>query len=94
MTIRVAGEAVKLGDTLFSVRSQSVGTVVQVLDSTVILRVTRNGSTRDFTVTEGGSIAGEKSVYWHAPLALDLPKSQLAKVQKIQAVVDALVEVL
>lgn len=88
MTIRIAGEAVGLGDQLFSRRAGAVGTVTQVLDTAVLLRVTRAGGDRILTVTEDGVVAGGKDVYWHVPLDLDLPKSQISKLAKIQAVVD------
>lgn len=95
MTITVAGSMVQLGDTLYSRRAGTFGTVVQVLDYAVQLRVTRAaGQHRDLTVTDGGMVAGARDVYWHAPLELDLPKGSSAKVQKMQQLVDTLNQVL
>ncbi len=91
MTITVAGSMVQLGDMLYSRRAGTFGTVVQVLDNAVQLRITRGaGQHRDLTVTEGGLVAGTRDVYWNGPLDLDLPKGSSAKVQKIQQLVDTL----
>lgn len=95
MTITVAGSAVQLGDTLYSRRAGTIGTVVQVLDYAVQLRIVKGaGQHRDLTVTEGGMVAGARDVFWHSPLDLDLPKGSQAKVQKIQALVDTLKQVI
>lgn len=94
MSIVVAGSPVALGDQLYSRRAGTIGTVVQVLDHAAILRITRNGQHRDLTVTQGGMVAGQRDVYWHAPLELDLPKSSASKQQKIQQLVDALNQIL
>jgi hypothetical protein len=94
MTIRIASEPVALNDQLYSRRAAAWGRVVQVLDSAVVLSITKGGTSRNYTVTENGMVAGSREVYWHEPIDLDLPKSQLAKFVKIQAVVQALIEVL
>lgn len=90
MTIRVAGVPISLGDRLFSRRAAAWGTIVQILDSAAVLSITKGETTRTYTVTEGGLVAGSRDVYWHAPLELDLPKNELHKLQKIQTVVDTL----
>lgn len=94
MSIIVDGSAVGLGDSLYSRRAGAMGTVVQVLDSAVVLRVTRSGANRDFTVTGNGLIAGQKDVFWHPPIELALGKGESAKFLKIQLLVATLVEVL
>lgn len=94
MTIKIAGSPVKLGDTLFSRRAGGPGTVTKLLDYAVVLSVSRGGISRDYTVTEGGLVAGVRDVYWHLPLELDLPKDSVEKVQKIQTLVNTFVQVL
>jgi hypothetical protein len=94
MTIRIAGTPVAVNDQLFSRRAAAWGRVTQVTDNVAVLSITKSGSTRVYTVTEGGNIAGGRDVYWTEPVALDLPKAQAGKLVKIQAVVDALIEVL
>lgn len=89
MTILVSGEPVRMGDRLFSKRSQAWGTCIQLLDGAIVLAVNKGGDTRNFTATEGGVIAGSRDLYWHAPLDLELPRSQLHKLAKMQAIVDA-----
>lgn len=94
MSIVIDGSPVNLGDNLYSRRAGAMGTVVQTLDSAVVLRITRSGSPRDFTVTGNGVIAGQKDVYWFPAIDLVLGKGEGAKFQKIQALVNTLVEVL
>lgn len=94
MSIVIDGSAVNLGDSLYSRRAGALGTVVQTLDSAVVLRINRGGSNRDFTVTGNGIIAGQKDVYWHPPLELVLGKGEGAKLQKIQSLVNTLNEVI
>lgn len=94
MSIIVDGSPVNLGDTLYSRRAGAAGTVVQTLDSAVVLRITRSGANRDFTVTGNGLIAGQKDVYWHPSIDLALGKGEGAKFQKIQSLVNTLNEVL
>lgn len=94
MSVIIADSPVALGDQLYSRRAGMIGTVVQVLDHAVILRITRNGQNRDLTVTAGGNVAGTRDVFWHLPLDLDLPKGSASKQQKIQQLVDALNQIL
>ena len=90
MAIRIAGVPVALGDSLYSRRAAAWGTIVQMLDSAAVMAVTKGDTTRNYTVTEGGLVAGSRDVYWHAPIEADLPKNELHKLQKIQTVVDTL----
>lgn len=94
MSVIIAGSGVALGDQLFSRRAGAVGTVIQVLDHAVVLRITRNGQHRDLTVTGNGQVAGSRDVFWHPPIELDLPKGSGVKLQKIQTLVDALNDLL
>jgi len=90
MTIRIAGTPVALGDRLYTRRAAAWGTVVQVTDSVAVLQVVKGDTTRNYTVTEGGVVAGSPDVGWHAPIVLDLPKSELHKLNKIQTLVDSI----
>lgn len=94
MAIRVANYPLALGDRLYSRRAAAWGTIVQILDNAAVMSVTKGETTRLYTLTEGGLVAGSRDVYWHAPIALDLPKDQMYKLQKIQTLVAAIEEVL
>lgn len=89
MTILVSGEPVQFGDRLYSRRANAWVTVVQLLDSGIVVSVTKGEDVRTFTASEGGIIAGSRDLFWHAPIELDLPKSQLHKLAKIQALLGA-----
>lgn len=90
MAIRIAGVPVALGDRLYSRRAAAWGNVVQMLDSAAVIAITKGDTTRNYTVTEGGLVAGSRDIFWHAPLDVDLPKSELHKLSKIQTLVDTL----
>ena len=94
MSIILDGSPVQLGDTLYSRRAGASGTVVQTLDTAVILRINRGGGPRDYTVVGNGLIAGQKDVYWHPSIDIALGKGEGAKFQKIQTLVTKLLEVL
>lgn len=94
MTISIAGSQVKLGDRLYSRRAGTTGTVSVVRDGSISLEVNMGQGNRTYTVTSGGFVSGIRDVFWHEPLVLDLPKEAIAKVAKIQTVVDTLVTVL
>lgn len=94
MSISVAGTNVQIGDRLFSRRAGTTGVVVSVGSSTATAEFIIGTETRRYVITNGGLVSGARDVYWHEPLALDLPKAQISKVEKIQDVVDALVAVL
>lgn len=94
MSIIIAGSTVKIGDRLFSRRAATTGEVVAVGETTATAEFLIGSETRRYVITNGGLVSGVRDVYWHEPLNLDLPKSQIGKVDKIQAVVDALVQVL
>jgi hypothetical protein len=99
MSLVINGSPVQVGDRLYSRRAGAMGTIVQVLDSAVVLRITRSGSNRDFTVTGNGGpgmIAGTADVYWQPSLELTTPlgKHDSAKHAKLQAILDTLAEVI
>lgn len=92
--LRIAGVVVQRGDRLYSNRAGAFGTIIDTGENIATLRVERPQGHRDFTVQQGGTIGGQRDVYWHAPLQLDLPKGQEAKRAQIEAVVATLVEVI
>lgn len=92
--LRIAGDIVQRGDRLYSNRAGEFGTVIDLGENIATLRVERPQGHRDFTVEQGGYIAGQRDVYWHAPLQLDLPKAQGAKRAKAELVLATLIEVL
>ena len=94
MTILVSGEPVHLGDRLYSRRSNAWCTVEQLLQNGVVVAVTKGDDVRYFTATEGGVIAGSRDLFWHAPIDVDLPKSQLHKLTKLNVVIAAMLPLL
>jgi hypothetical protein len=94
MSILIAGSPVALGDSLYSRRAGAVGTVVQMLEQSFVLRISKPSGDRDLFVQPGGTVAGARDIYWHGPIELDLPKGQGAKLQKIQQLVNTLNEVI
>lgn len=90
----ISGSQVSQGDSLYISRAGAYGTAVQVGDSTAVVRVQMASGPRDFTVSQNGMISGTRGAYWHHPIEVDLGKGQGAKVQKVQAVVNALLQVL
>jgi hypothetical protein len=92
--LSIAGVNVQHGDHLWSNRAGAFGTMIEVQENIGTLRVERAQGHRDFTVEQGGYVAGTRDVYWVAPLQLDLPKGQDAKRTKIEAVVATLLEVI
>jgi hypothetical protein len=92
--LQVTGVNVQHGDQLWSLRAGAFGTVIDVQSNIATLRVERGQGHRDFTVEQGGMVAGVRDVYWVAPIYLDLPKGQTAKRAKVEAVVNTLLTVL
>jgi len=90
MSIKIAGREVKTGDHLYHSRLGSFGRVLRVQSKNIELHVsTRQGAEVVFFVTEGGKINGEKLVYWHPPLVLDVPYRDISH---LQALLDNAVE--
>lgn len=90
----IAGVQVLQADQLYIQRAGAFGSVLVVGENSATVRVQRTSGYRDFVVEQGGMISGRRDAYWHAPLQLDLPKADIAKRAKVQAVVNALVGVL
>lgn len=94
MTIRIAGTPLAINDALYSRRAAAWGRVTHSSGGAATFTYTKDGTTRSYTVADGGKVAGVRDLYWHEALVLDLPKAQLTKLAKLQAAVNALTEVL
>jgi hypothetical protein len=92
--LMIAGVTVQRGDRLYSSRAGAFGTIIDLGENIGTLRVERPQGHRDFLVEQGGTVAGQRDVFWHAPLQLDLPKGLDAKRGQIEAVVATLLQVL
>lgn len=82
-SVAIAGRVVQQGDTLYHMGLQSWGQVIGTDTGSVILRLSSPQGERIFHVTDGGRIAGVRQVYWHEPLALDVPFQNIGKYQRI-----------
>lgn len=88
MAVTVAGVTVKEGDRVYHAKYQQWVTVVRIDGPTGYVDVPSLRQPLPFT--DGGKVQGVKQLYWHEPLALDLPTSDISKYQRL---VNALVEV-
>jgi hypothetical protein len=89
MSIIVAGREVKLNDALYHIAFRAWGTVTGFDDGSAILTLQgANNQTRNLYFLTGGIVNGNRVIYWHEPIALDLPFQDIGK---YQAVLDTLV---
>lgn len=80
MAVIIAGREVKIGDTLYHVAFQAWGTVQRFDTNSAVLRLTLGN---EVFVASGGVTNGKRQVYWHQPLVLDLPVSNVSKYQEV-----------
>lgn len=80
----ITGRVVNAGDHLYHIGLQA-WLQVQTFDSSgsAIARVLGGQVQRDFIITAGGLINNRRVIYWHAPLVLDLPTSNITKYQNV-----------
>lgn len=89
MSIVIAGRTVQQGDPLYHTAFKAWGTVVGFeVGSAKLEIIGGNGQPRILYVQNGGMSNAVRAVYWHEPIALDLP---IQNIGAYQAVVDALV---
>ena len=91
MSITIANRSVKIGDRLFHAAYSSWVTI-KSFDSTGAARAeakTADGRIFQLLIQQGGHQNGRRVLYWHEPLKLDIPSSDISK---YQAVVDLLVQ--
>ena len=90
MSIVIAGRQVEVGNSLYHTAFKAWG-VVKGFDPSGPALLELNASNNQKTilyVQNGGIVNGVRVIYWHAPLVLDLPTSNIAKYQTL---LDALV---
>lgn len=92
MSIKIAGRQIKIGDSLYHQGLDSWGSITG-FDPSGSAHFTIKGpsGSRKLMAQKGGIINGRRQLYWHAPIKLDLPTSN---VQKVQLVVDAIASLL
>ena len=81
--IRIAGRLVQKGDRLYHRGFALWGNVTELDDNSVRVEIVGvgQGNTRTLLVTDGGLVSGMRQMYWHEPLALDLPKADVSQYQ-------------
>lgn len=83
--IKIAGRVVQLGDRLYHRSLQYWGEVTHVESSLIKVTVTGVGVSNVVTLVanQGGMISNRRQLYWHEPVDLDLPTSDVTKVQSV-----------
>lgn len=82
--ILIAGMEVKIGDKLYHRDFRTFGRVSRFDASgsaEVIIPV--QGGERKFLVQQGGMVNGRRQMYWHEPIELDLPRTDVSSVQTV-----------
>lgn len=89
MAINIAGREVKIGSTLYHKHYEAFGTVSQFdrTGSAELIIQTSTGEPRRVWFTNGGKVNGKKLIYWHKPLEIDLPNTDIQPLQDIINVV-------
>lgn len=84
MSITIAGRVVKKGDKLYHRGFNLWGTVTKLEDRSIVATVqgVGNGNIREIRITNGGMVSGVRQIYWHEPLVLDLPTSDVSDYQR------------
>jgi len=84
MSISIAGRKVEKGDNLYHVGYRLWGVVTHFDVGTAVLKLTgTDGSTRQVHVQDNGIVGKARQVYWHVPVRLDLPVSDISSMQKV-----------
>lgn len=88
--ITIAGRQVQIGDSLYHIGLRAWGSVTGY-DVSGVAKLTiagANSNSRVLYVQQGGNVNGQRMVYWHEQLRLDLPRQDI---QRYQRLVDLLV---
>jgi len=89
MSIVITGRTVKVNDALYHVGFRTWGTVEGFDVGAAKLRISgQNNQSRLIYVQNNGIVNGNRVIYWHEPLVLDVPYQN---VSKYQAILDAVV---
>ena len=84
MSIVVTGRTVKVDDKLYHTGFRAWGTVIGFdTGSAKLSLIGANGQPRILYMQTGGIVNGSRVMYWHEPLALDLPISNVSKYQRL-----------
>ena len=82
--MQIARREVRVGDRLYHWGFGLWGEVIALDTNSARVAIQGIGgedNTRTVFVTEGGNVNGRRQMYWHPPLALDLPVSDISKYQ-------------
>ena len=83
MPVVIAGREVKIGDALYHVGYRAWGSVVRMDTNSAVLRlIGTSGTSREVFVTTHGVVGSVRQVYWHEPIQLDLPVSDVTQFQR------------
>ena len=88
--MNIAGRAVKLNDNLWHAGHRRWVTVAQA-EPCLVEMLGTNSQKVTYAVAQGGHIAGVRQLYWHQPLELDVPQSDISGYQTL---VDTLKQVI
>lgn len=82
--ISIAGRTVKVGDMLHH-RGFNAWAKATRYDPSGSLEVQIQNAmgNRKILVTDGGNVNGARQMYWHEPLTLDLPRSDVSAYQNL-----------
>lgn len=84
MSIVIAGREVQLGNPLYHTGFKAWGTVTAFdIGSAKLAIIGANGLPRTLYVQTGGLVNGVRVIYWHEPLAFDLPMQNVDKYQNL-----------
>lgn len=84
MSILIAGRQVLKGDSLYHRGFESWGTVSRFDPSgSAELVIKGRGGIRKMLVLNGGYINEKRQVFWHEPITIDLPLSNVSAVQRV-----------
>lgn len=84
MTILIAGRAIKKGDNLYHRGFETWGRVTRYDPSgSVEFVIKSHGGERKMLIQQGGIVNGRRQIFWHEPLFLDLPRQNVAPVQRV-----------
>jgi len=89
MSVIIRGRTVKVNDPLYHIGFRTWGIVEGFDVGSAKLRIQgSNNQSRIVYVQNGGLVNGNRVIYWHEPLVLDVPYQN---VSKYQAILDAVV---
>lgn len=84
MSVIITGRTVVVNDALYHIGFRTWGVVEGFDTGAAKLRIQgQNGQTRLLYVQNNGIVNGNRVVYWHEPLVLDVPYQNITKYQAI-----------